>query len=162
MMNKLLGDYIGKFVEVYIDDIIIYSQDFNEHLKHLEIVLRTLDEVNLKLSVEKSKFCLKEVKFLGHIISKEGIKVDSSKIKTVQDFPISKNLRELRGFLGLASYYRKFIEQFSKTARPLNTLLKKDVKYQWTSVCQKSFEDLKNKLISALILKYPDFKKPFY
>ena len=80
MMNKLLEDYIGKFVEVYVDDIIIYSKNFEEHLIHLEKVFKALNEVNLKLSIEKSKFCQKEVKFLGHIVSEQGIKVDEKKI----------------------------------------------------------------------------------
>ena len=162
MMNKLLEDYIGKFVEVYVDDIIIYSKNFEEHLIHLEKVFKALNEVNLKLSIEKSKFCQKEVKFLGHIVSEQGIKVDERKIQSIKEFPIPKNLRELRGFLGLASYYRKFIEKFSHVAKPLNILLKKDVKYNWNEKCQKAFEELKRRLINAPILRYPDFKKPFY
>ena len=162
MMNNLLEDYVGKFVEVYIDDIIIYSENFTDHLEHLERVFRILNRVNLKLSLEKSKFFQTEVKFLEHKISAEGIQVDERKIKTVKDFPIPRNVREIRGFLGLASYYRKFIKGFSQIAKPLNTLLKKDVKFQWTKACQVSFETLKDKLITAPILRYPDFKKPFY
>ena len=162
MMNKILADCIGKFVEVYVDDIIIYSPTFADHLKHLEKVFKLLDEVKLKLSLEKSKFFQSEVRFLGHLITTKGILPDERKIQAVRDYPVPKNLRELRGFLGLASYYRKFIEKFSSIAKPMNQLLKKDKDYQWNDACQNSFEILKDRLIKAPILRYPDFTKPFY
>ncbi len=162
MMKKLFEDYIGKFVEMYVNDIIIYSKNFEEHLIHLKKVFKALDEVNLKLSIEKSKFCQKKVKFLGYIVSEQGIKVDKKKIQSIREFPIPKNLRELRGFLGLTSYYKKFIEKFSHVAKLLNTLLKKDIKYNWNEKCQKAFEELKQRLINMPIFRYPDFKKPFY
>src|SRR6266498_256459 len=161
-MNKLFKDYIGKFVEVYVDDIIIYSKNFKEYLIHLKKIFKALDKVNLKLSIEKSKFYQKEVKFLRHIISEQGIKVDEKKIQSIREFFILKNFKELRGFLGLASYYKKFIEKFSYVTKLLNTLLKKDVKYNRSEKCQKVFEELKQRLINALILRYPDFKKSFY
>ena len=162
MMNEILGDFIGKFVEVYVDDIIIYSEDNEDHIMHLTRVLEALNKVNLKLSLEKSKFFQKEVKFLGHLVSEEGIKPDPKKVEAVRDFPVPINLKELRGFLGLASYYRKFIEKFSSLAKPLNLLLKKDAKYNWSKECQKAFETLKMKLMSAPVLRHPDFSKPFF
>ena len=103
-----------------------------------------------------------EVKFLDYLITAKEILPDEKKIQAVRDYPVPKNLRELRGFLGLASYYRKFIEKFSSIAKPMNQLLKKDKDYQWNDACQNSFEILKDRLIKALILRYPDFTKPFY
>ena len=129
---------------------------------HLTRVLEALNKVNLKLSFEKSKFFQSEVKFLGYLVSKDGIKPDPKKVEAVKNFPIPTNLKEIRGFLGLASYYRKFIEKFSSIAKPLNLLLKKDTKYIWSKECQKAFETLKMKLMSAPILRHPDFSKPFF
>jgi len=139
MMNKILSEFIGKFVEVYVDDIIIYSPSFKDHLNHLEKIFKALGEVKLKLSLEKSKFFQHEVKFLGHLITAQGILPDEKKVLAVRDYPIPKNLRELRGFLGLASYYRKFIEKFSNIAKPMNQLLKKNEDYYWNEACEESF-----------------------
>jgi hypothetical protein len=103
-----------------------------------------------------------ELAFLGHIVSRQGISPDPSKIDKIKNFPIPKNLTELRGFLGLASYYRKFIKDFSRIAKPINTLLKKDQTFKWTKKQQNAFNRLKNCLINAPILQYPNFDEPFY
>ena len=155
LMDKLLAPYRGKFVEVYLDDITIFSQTFEEHLQHVNIVLDILQEVNLMLNAEKCHFFLTNVTLLGHIISRDGIQPDDEKIVKVKNYPVPTTIRQLRGFLGLASYYRKFIKNFSTIAKPLNQLLEKDVSYLWTNQTQQAFETLKNHLISAPILRYP-------
>ena len=114
---------------VYLDDLNIFSKTFDEHLKHLRIVFERLKKAGLKLNPEKCHFASSELAFLGHVISKEGIRTDPSKIDKVKDFPVPKNLTQLRGFLGLASYYRRFIKDFSKIANPLNKLLRKSVPF---------------------------------
>ena len=126
LMDKILRPFINKFVVVYLDDITIYSKIFEEHCNHLQAVFNKLQEANLKLNIEKCFFFLNELKFLGHIIGKDGIKPDDEKIEKVKNFPIPTNIRQIRGFLGLASYYRKFIKEFSRIAKPLNLLLQKD------------------------------------
>ena len=114
------------------------------------------------LNAEKCHFFLTNVTLLGHIISRDGIQPDDEKIVKVKNYPVPTTIRQLRGFLGLASYYRKFIKNFSTIAKPLNQLLEKDVSYLWTNQTQQAFETLKNHLISAPILRYPDFNRPFY
>jgi hypothetical protein len=113
------------------------------------------------LNPEKCKFASNELAFLGHIINKDGIQTDPDKIEKVKKFPQPQNLTQLRGFLGLASYYRRFIKDFSKIANPLNKLLKKNTPYRWTNSQQQAFEHLKNCLVSAPILTYPNWDRPF-
>jgi hypothetical protein len=161
LMDNIFKDVIGKYVVVYLDDLNIYSSSFEEHLKHLKEVFRRLKLAGLKLKPQKCYFANNELKFLGYVISSEGISTNPDKVKAVQNFPVPKNLRQLRGFLGLASYYRRFVPGFSKMASPLNRLLKKEVRYEWTSVQQNAFESLKEKLITAPILAYPDNTKEF-
>jgi hypothetical protein len=121
-----------------------------------------LKDAGLKLNPEKCYFLKRELAYLGYIVGKDGIRTDPTKIEKVKNFPIPKNLTQLRGFLGLASYYRRFIKDFSKIANPLNKLLKKTNPYVWTNTQQNAFNHLKNCLISAPILVYPDFGKEFF
>ena len=158
LMDELLGPYKGNFVEVYLDDITIFSKTFQEHCNHVNIILDVLRQANLKLNMEKCHFFLASVKLLGHEINREGIMPDDDKIIKVRDFPKPTNIRQLRGFLGLASYYRKFIANFSTIAKPLNQLLEKDALFEWTEIQERSFQMLKRYLISAPILRYPDFR----
>jgi hypothetical protein len=162
IMNKILGTSIEKYVMVYLNDIIIYSHTFEEHLKHLEKVLNRIRRVNFCLKAEKCYFGANKLQFLGHVVSEDGVKPDPEKVEKIRDYLVSRNMRELRGVLGLFSYYRHFIENFSKIAVPLNELLKKEVEYNWTNKQQQAFEFLKEKLITAPIVQYPDFEKPFY
>jgi hypothetical protein len=162
IMNKILGTSIEKYVMVYLDDVIIYSHTFEEHLKHLEEVLNRIRKANLHLKAEKCYFGANELQFLGHVVGEDGVKPDPEKVEKIKDYPIPRNIRELRGVLGLFSYYRRFIENFSKIAAPLNELLKKEVEYNWTDKQQQAFEALKEKLITAPIVQYPDFEKPFF
>lgn len=122
LMDYIFQDLIGKCVVVYLDDINVYSKTFDEHVTHLEEVFRRLSNAGLKLKPTKCHFAKQELKFLGHVISQAGIATDPKKIESVQNFPIPRNLRQLRGFLGLASYYRKFVKGFTNIAAPLNRL----------------------------------------
>ena len=117
-MDKLLTSYWGKFVEVYLDDITIFSTTFELHCQHVEIILDALRQANLMLNAEKCFFFLPEVKLLGHVINREGIQPDEDKIIKVRDYPVPTTIRQLRGFLGLESYYRKFIKGFSTITKP--------------------------------------------
>ena len=129
LMNRVLKEFLDKFVMVFIDDILVYSKGEEEHEMHLREVLQTLRNEKLYGKLSKCEFWLKEVPFLGHIVSKEGVSVDPAKISAVKDWPIPKNVTEIRSFLGLAGYYRRFVQDFSKIARPMTNLMKKTTKY---------------------------------
>ncbi|KAK1677501.1 hypothetical protein QYE76_038349 [Lolium multiflorum] len=161
LMNKIFMNFLDKFVVVFIDDILIYSKSEEEHEQHLEVVLDTLREHQLYAKFNKCEVWLKEVGFLGHILSAGGIAIDPSKIKTVEEWKAPTTQTEVRAFLGLAGYYRRFIEGFSSIARPMTQLLKKDKKFEWTDKCEESFQQLKSRLTSAPILVMPDITKPF-
>ena len=161
MMNKVFMDYLDKFVVVFIDDILVFSKTEEEHENHLRLVLQKLRENKLYAKLSKCAFWIYEVPFLGHIISKGGIAVDPSKVKDVSDWPIPQNVREVRGFLGLAGYYRRFIENFSKIAKPMPSLLEKGVAFKWTEARQTAFEELKKRLTAAPVLILPDQQKRF-
>ncbi|KAK1680723.1 hypothetical protein QYE76_041571 [Lolium multiflorum] len=161
LMNKIFMNFLDKFVVVFIDDILIYSKSEEEHEQHLEIVLETLRQHKLYAKFSKCEFWLKEVGFLGHILSAGGIAVDPTKIKTVAEWKTPTTQTEVRAFLGLAGYYRRFVEGFSSIARPMTQLLKKDKKFEWTNKCEESFQKLKTKLTTAPILIMPDITKPF-
>ena len=125
-MNKIFMNYLDKFVVVFVDDILIYSKTEEEHAEHLRLVLETLREHQLYTKFSKCEFWLKEVGFLGHVLSKGGISVDPAKIQSIMDWTAPTTQTEVRGFLGLAGYYRKFVEGFSSIARPMTQLMKKD------------------------------------
>jgi deoxyuridine 5'-triphosphate nucleotidohydrolase len=161
LMNKVFKNQLNKFVIIYLDDTNVYSTTFEDHLLHLRIVFDKLRQSGLKLQPSKCHFGKTSLAFLGHVISKDGIKPDPAKISAVKNFPKPHNLTVLRGFLGLASYYRRFVKDFAKIAAPLHQLMRKDQPFIWTTEHQEVFEELKHRLISAPILIYPDFDKPF-
>ena len=140
LMNRVFQSYLDRFVIVFIDDILVYSGSSEEHSEHLRIVLQTLKERQLYAKLSKCRFWLDRVAFLGHVISDEGVSMDSQKIEAVVNWKPPKNVSEVRSFLGLAGYYRKFVEGFSRIAAPLTKLTRKDVKYDWVDACQQSFE----------------------
>ena len=146
---------------VYIDDIIIFSKDFDEHLKDIESVFIKLKLANLKIRASKCDWAKSEVTYIGHVISKDGLKPNPARVIKVKDFPTPRNVDEVRSFLGLANYYRKCIQNFSHMAHPINTLLKKNMVFQWNQSQQEAFDLLKEKLISSPILRHPDMTKPF-
>jgi len=160
-MNYVLQDYLGQFVCVYLDDIIIYSKTFEQHIDHITQVFNALRQAQLKIKLKKCYFCLPIISFLGHIVGRNVIQPDPTKIEKVKSFPVPANLTQLRAALGLFSYYRKFIKDFSRIAKPMTLLLKKDTPFEWTTKQQNAFEQLKQKLITTPILKYPDFTRPF-
>jgi hypothetical protein len=161
MMNKVFMEFLDKFVVVFIDDILVYSKRKEEHEKHLPAILEKLREHKLYAKFSKCEFWLSEVGFLGHIVTKDGIAVDPAKVTTVTEWEPPKNVGEIHSFLGLAGYYRRFIENFSKIAKPMTELLKKEKKFEWTEGCENSFQELKKRLVSAPVLCLPDIEKEF-
>ena len=146
---------------VFIVDILIYSQNLVEHGEHLRKVLQILKGKQLYAKLSKCDFWLEKVNFLGHVISREGVAVDPAKVQAVLAWEQPKTVTEVRSFLGLAGYYRRFIEGFSKLALPLTRLTRKDVPFVWTPQCEKSFEELKKRLTTSPVLILPDPAKQF-
>ena len=161
LMNRVFRLYVDQFVVVFIDDILVYSKDAHEHEQHLKIVLQKLREKNLYAKLSKCDFWLKEVSFLGHIVSAEGIRVDPTKIEAIVNWKPHRNVTEVRSFLGLAGYYRRLVRDFSVIASPLTKLLRKGIKFEWTNKCQNSFEQLKGMLVEALVLMQPTSGKEY-
>ena len=156
LMNRVFHPYLDQFVVVFIDDILEYSKDAQEHEHHLRIVLQTLRENQLFEKSSKCDFWLKEVSFLvGHIVSVEGIRVDPVKIKAIMNWKPPRSVIEVRSFLDLAGYYWRFIQGFSVIASLLTRLLRKGVKFEWDDKCQSSFERLKGILVEAPVLIQP-------
>ena len=159
LMNKVLKGL--KFTMMYLDDIIIFSQDESQHVEHLEIVFSHLREAGLKMKRSKCDFFKSEIHYLGHLISPEGISPLPNKLDSIKHMPVPNSAKEIKQFLGLTGYYRKFVPRFADISRPLTTLTKKDAKFEWTSACQKSFELLKEALCGEPVLKYADTSKPY-
>ncbi|WVZ48725.1 hypothetical protein U9M48_000144, partial [Paspalum notatum var. saurae] len=161
MMNSVFMNELDKFVVVFIDDILIYSKNEKEHEEHLRIVLTRLREHKLYAKFSKCAFWLKEVGFLGHILSEKGVAVDPSKVKDVLNWKRPEAVTKIRSFLGLAGYYRRFIKDFSKIAKPMTSLTKKNAKFVWGPKCEDGFRELKKLLTTAPVLAQPDVTKPF-
>src|SRR3954464_12210342 len=156
LMNSIFMEYLDKFVVVYLDDILIYSKNEEEHAEHLRLVLTKLREHRLYAKFSKCEFWLPEVTYLGHVISGKGIAVNPERVQAILDWTPPETVKQVRSFLGLASYCRRFVENFSKVAKPLTELLKKDKKFEWTPKCEESFQELKRRLTSAPVLAPPD------
>lgn len=162
LMNTVLKDHINRICLVYLDDIIIFSTSLQEHIQSLKLIFNCLKEANLKVQLDKSEFFKRQTEFLGHIITQEGIKPNPSKVQCVVDFPIPKTPKQIKQFLGLTGYYRKFIKDYSHLAKPMTKYLKKDAKLNIEdSSYQQSFGILKKILTNDPILVYPDFNKTF-
>ena len=155
LMNHVFRPYVDQFVVVYIDDILVYSKDRENHDTHLQVVLETLIKEQLYAKLSTCEFWMNEVSFLGHIVLKEGIRVDPKKIEVVVEWKPPRNVTEVRSFLELAGYYRRFVKGFSMTAAPMTKLLQKNVKYEWSEKCQRSFDKLKSFLTEAPVLTQP-------
>jgi len=160
-MNSTLAPYLRKFVLVFFDDILIYSTYWEDHLQHIRLVFELLAKDKWKIKLPKCTFAQQEIRYLGHVISAKGVSTDPSKVTAVANWPTPINVRELRGFLGLAGYYRKFVKHFGVISRPLTDLLKKNSVFVWTSVHEDSFNALKHALCNAPVLAVPNFTKPF-
>ncbi|GKD59129.1 putative reverse transcriptase domain-containing protein [Tanacetum coccineum] len=161
LMNRVCKPYLDKFVIVFIDDILIYSKNQKEHEEHLKQILELLKKEELYAKFSKCEFWIPKVQFLGHVIDSEGIHVDPAKIESIKDWTSPKSPTEIRQFLGLAGYYRRFIEGFSKIAKPMTKLTQKKVKFEWGDKQEAAFQLLKQKLCSAPILALPEGSEDF-
>lgn len=161
LMDHILGPELEPFVFVYLDDIIIVSNTFEKHLEILKEIFNRLSNAGLTLSKEKCKFCLPQLEYLGYVIDKRGLHVNPNKVKAILDIPTPKNVNEVRRVLGTASWYRRFIPNFSSIIAPMTDLLKKHRKWSWSKDCEDSFRKIKDCLVSAPILSCPDFSIPF-
>ncbi|KAL0128565.1 hypothetical protein PUN28_003720 [Cardiocondyla obscurior] len=161
LINAVLSGLQGIKCLVYLDDIIIYGPTLHEHNERLKKVFKRLREHNLKLQPGKCEFLRKEVLYLGHIIAEDGIRPDPSKISAVRNYPTPKKIKNIQSFIGLSGYYRKFIANFSKIAKPLTNLTRKGQEFKWEIEQQQAFKMLKEKLTTAPVLNYPDFAKKF-
>ncbi|GJT13131.1 putative reverse transcriptase domain-containing protein [Tanacetum coccineum] len=161
LMNRVCKPYLDKFVIVFIDDILIYSKNEQEHKEHLKQILELLKKEELYAKFSKCEFWIPKVQFLGHVIDSEGIHVDPAKIESIKDWTSPKSPTEIRQFLGLAGYYRRFIEGFSKIAKPMTKLTQKKVKFEWGDKQETAFQLLKQKLCSAPILALPEGSEDF-
>ncbi|MHB1865753.1 MAG: retropepsin-like aspartic protease/reverse transcriptase, partial [Candidatus Saccharimonadales bacterium] len=146
----------------YLDDIIIYTKTFEEHLIALDALFKRMRDIGLTAKISKCHFCEASLKFLGHVVSREGVSVDADKIKAVTSMRVPQDVHAVRRFLGLTTYYRRFIRSYAQVAEPLFRLLEKTTIYLWTEECQCAFEALKRYLVSSPILRYPDFKQRFF
>jgi hypothetical protein len=160
LMNKVFMEFLDKFVVVFIDDILIFSKNKEKHVEHLRLVLQKLRGHKLYAKRSNYEFWLKEVSFLGHVVSNGGIAIDPNKVQDMLNWKPPTNVSEIRSFLGLAGYYRRFIEGFSKLAKPMTALLE-NAKFVWSVKCQANFEELKKRLTTAPVLTLPDLSKSF-
>jgi hypothetical protein len=160
-MNSVFMPELDKFVVVFIDDILVYSKNEDEHAKHLHTVLQRLRDHHFYAKLSKCDFWLREIKFLGHTISRNGISVDPEKVQEVMNWKPPTTMRQIRSFLGLAGYYRRFIPNFSRIAKPMTELLKKGVKSEWSQKCEDAFHALRQHFTTAPVLAQPDNTKSF-
>jgi len=164
-MLRILRKYIDKFCCVYLDDIIVFSRTREEHFEHLKLILKALHEVRMILNVEKCKFFRSEVRFLGHIVSREGVRPDPARINKILEWPTPRNITELRGFNSLVSGYNQYAQHFADAMIPLTNLQRgappKRAAIEWTDECEKAFKKIKRRLTSAPILQHPRIGEPF-
>ena len=151
-----------EFVSVYIDDILVFSRTLEDHLHHLRLVIERVVEVGLKLKPSKCKFVQKQLEYLGHVVSREGLKTSPRLVEAIEQYPVPQTVQETRRFLGLSSYYRRFIPNFTKIAQPLHSLTCKDVSFNWSADHGRAFEELKERLVTAPVLAYPNFEIEFF
>ena len=161
LMDRILNGIKNTFVTSYADDILIYSKTVHEHMKHIRIVLERIREAGIKLNKGKCEFFKTELEFLGHVVTREGIKPQESKIQAIQNTPIPTTVKKIRSYLGLCGYYRRYIHRFSEIARPLTSLTKKHAQFHWTPECQRAFDMLKSKITSPPVLIHPDPNRSF-
>ena len=161
MMNCILATAIGSRCFVYLDDLIIHGETLKEHNENLREVFERLREYKVQLEPDKCEFLKTELNYLGHIVTAQGVEPDPSKIEAIVKFPQCRSEKDVKSFLGLVGYYRKFIPQFSKIAKPLNDLLKKEISWTWQSEQMTAFQNLKDALIQYPVLQFPDFTQPF-
>ena len=160
LMNQVFKPFLRRFILVFFDDILVYSRNMADHIEHLKIVLRMLAKNQLYAKMSKCMFACLEVEYLGHIISGEGVKTYPKKILAMQEWLVPKDVKSLRGFLGLTGYYRKFVKGYGHIAVPLTTLLRKN-SFSWGAEAEATFHQLKLAISSPPVLALPDFTKTF-
>jgi hypothetical protein len=160
-MNRTLAPLLRSCVLVFFDDILVYSTTWEDHLHHLELVLNLLSQDRWQIKLSKCSFARQQISYLGHVVSHQGVATHPAKIDVVTSWPTPTNCKELRGFLGLAGYYRKFVRHFGILAKPLTTLLKKHTLFVWTNEHDQAFQALKSALSFASVLALPNFTRPF-
>ncbi|KAL2249963.1 UNVERIFIED_CONTAM: Transposon Ty3-G Gag-Pol polyprotein [Sesamum indicum] len=160
LMNQVFEPFLKKFVLIFFDDILVYSQSWNDHLLHLRKVLELLRSHRLYAKKNKCNFAQMQIEYLGHIISRKGVVTDPQKVQCMKEWPVPTSLKALRGFLGLTGYYRKFIKGYGLLSKPLTSLLKKDA-FLWNDEAEEAFKHLKEVMSTAPVLALPDFTKPF-
>ena len=159
--NEIYRDYLGKFVIIYIDDLLIFSKTFEEHKQHVTNVPQQLREHQLYAKLEKCEFAMEELEFLGFRIGREGLKMGPTKVKAVQDWPRPTKVLEVQQFIGFVQYVRRFIKNFSQIATPLTNLIKGSQMFSWSEREQHVFDQLKKVVCAQPVLQLPDFSKPF-
>lgn len=157
-MNTTIQKYLRKFVIIFFDDILIYSKDLDSHVQHLTVVLNCLRENSFYAKMSKCQFGATTIEYLGHVISAQGVQPDTNKIEAMLSWSQPLNIKQLRGFLGLTGYYRKFVKGYAAIAAPLTDLLKQDA-FSWNDKAQNAFVKLKNALTEVPVLALPDFNK---
>jgi len=162
LMNEILRDHINKKCVVYLDDILIFSTSLKEHIQAINEIFQILEKKNLKIQIDKCNFMKKETEFLGHILTKEGIKPNPNKIAIIEKLLLPRTEKQIKSFLGITGYYRKFIKDYAKVAQPITKYLKKNVKINLKDPTYvEAFEKLKHLISSHPILRYPNFEKKF-
>ncbi len=162
LMNDIFWEWLDDFVVIYINDILVFNNSMEEHVEHFRKVFQRLRINKLYVKFKKCKFKVMEMDFFGHKITQKGLKMDDHKVKAILDWEPPRSIFALKSFLGLASYYHKFIKNFAKITMPLTDLLKKSSKtYEWDETCNEAFETLKDILVKMHVLKLPDFDKDF-
>jgi hypothetical protein len=156
-MNTTLAPLLRRCVLVFFDDILVYNKTLQEHTPHLQQVLQLLAQDSWQVKLSKCSFAQRNVDYIGHVISEKGVSSDPMKIVAIQQWPSPENVKQLRSFLGLAGYYRKFVQHFGIICKPLTKLLKKHSLFSWTAVHEQAFQTLKQSLVAALVLALPDF-----
>ena len=161
LMNSVFQEYLDEFVIIFIDDILVYSKSPEEHEVHLRVVLERMREQKLFAKLSKCSFWQREIGFLGHIVSAVGVSVDHEKIQSIRDWPRPRSATEIRSFLGLAGYYRRFVKGFASMAKSMTKLTGKDVPFVWSPECEESFANLKTMLTSTPVLALPEPGMPY-
>jgi len=161
LLDRVFGDVKFDFVYHYLDDLVVYSEDFDSHLKHLEIVLGRLRSAGLTVKPEKVVFATQEISFLGHLVSAAGVRIDPERTRAIREFPVPRDVKGISRFIGMVNYYHKFIPHFADVAAPLNALRKKGVKFKWDAPQQEAFASLKNLISQPPVLGMADFSRQF-
>ena len=162
LLVKVLSDMVFESAIVYLDDILLIGRDFPEHFGYLEKLFQRFRDANLRMNGKKCSFAKSEVKYIGHILSKDGIRIDPSKADAISSWPRPKTHKHIKSFLGMANYHKRFIDRYSQRSAPLRNLLSKNVPFRWGDDQEKSFQDLKQALISPPILRFPDSSRSFH